>query len=236
MAEPDEILDAARWVLGRGGPLAGRRVLVTAGGTREPLDPIRYLGNRSSGRMGHALALSARDRGAGVTLVRTTGGPAPCGTEVIEVETAAEMAEAVLAALPDTHALLMAAAVADYRPASVAGQKIKKGAGGLSLELERTVDILSRVAERSGADQLIVGFAAETENLVANARAKLEKKRLDWIVANDARQAMGAETNRVTLLTAAGDVEAWPLLAKEELADRLLDRVAAWLAAGREEG
>jgi phosphopantothenoylcysteine decarboxylase / phosphopantothenate---cysteine ligase len=229
MAEPDDILDAARWVLGRRGPLAGRRVVVTSGGTREPLDPVRYLGNRSSGQMGNALAYAARDLGAQVILIRTTGGPTPYGVEPVEVETAAEMAMAVMAALPAADVLLMAAAVADYRPVSVAEQKIKKGEGDLAVQLERTADILSRVAQERRPDQLIVGFAAETENLVANARAKLEKKQLDLIVANDARQAMGAATNQVTLITAQGEIERWPVLVKEALAERLLDRVAVLL-------
>jgi len=229
MAEPDEILDAARWVVGRGGPLAGRRVVVTSGGTREPLDPIRYLGNRSSGQMGNALAYAARDLGAQVVLIRTTGGPTPHGVEPVEVETAAEMAEAVLAALAGADVLLMAAAVADYRPASVAGQKMKKGAGDLALTLVRTEDILSRVADERRPEQVIVGFAAETENLVENARAKLERKRLDLIVANDAREAMGAATNQVTLISAQGEIERWPVLTKETLAERLLGRVAGRL-------
>ena len=229
MAEPDDILDAARWVLGRRGPLAGRRVVVTSGGTREPLDPVRYLGNRSSGQMGNALAYAARDLGAQVILIRTTGGPTPYGVEPVEVETAAEMAMAVMAALPAADVLLMAAAVADYRPVSVAEQKIKKGEGDLAVQLERTADILSRVAQERRPDQLIVGFAAETENLVANARAKLERKQLDLIAANDARQAMGAVTNQVTLITAQGEIERWPVLAKEALAERLLDRVAGLL-------
>jgi phosphopantothenoylcysteine decarboxylase/phosphopantothenate--cysteine ligase len=236
MAEPDEILDASRSVLGRLGPLVGRRVVVTAGGTREPLDPIRYLGNRSSGQMGHALAYAARDLGADVILIRTTAGPIPYDVTVFQVETAAEMGEAVLAALPQADVLLMAAAVADYRPASVAEHKIKKGAGGLTLELERTADILSRVAEGRRPDQVIVGFAAETENLIANARVKLQQKGLDLIVANDARRAMGVPINQVTLIGADGEVESWPEASKTTIAERLLDRVADLVQeyAGRE--
>jgi phosphopantothenoylcysteine decarboxylase/phosphopantothenate--cysteine ligase len=193
MAEPEEILDAARWVLGREGALARRRVLVTAGGTREPLDPIRFLGNRSSGRMGYALARAARDLGAQVTLISTAGQPAPFGTELLPVETAAEMRDAVLHALPSADVLLMAAAVADYRPALVADQKIKKDPAtveGLELELVRTPDILADVSTVRRSDQVVVGFAAETENLIENARDKLQHKDLDLIVANDARQAL----------------------------------------------
>lgn len=230
LAEPEEILDAARWVLGRRGPLAGRQVLVTAGGTREPLDPIRFVGNRSSGRMGYALARAARDRGAQVTLVSTRGGAAPFGVELTPVETAAQMRAAVLDALPAADVLLMAAAVADYRPASAAQQKIKKGEGGLALELVRTADILAEVAEARRAHQVIVGFAAETENLLENALDKLRRKRLDLIVANDARQAMGAATNQVILIGTGGSVEQLPLLPKEEVAGQVLDRVLALLA------
>jgi phosphopantothenoylcysteine decarboxylase/phosphopantothenate--cysteine ligase len=226
MAEPEEILDAACWALGRRGRLAGRRVIVTAGGTREALDPIRFLGNRSSGQMGHALARAARDLGSSVALIRTTRGEPPYGVETVEVESAAEMAEAVMAALPEADALLMAAAVADYRPAAVAAQKIKKREGDLTLVLERTTDILARVAEERRPDQVIVGFAAETEDVVDNAYIKLGKKRLDLIVANDARQTMGAAATEVTLINAAGEIESWSEQSKAVIAERLMDRVA----------
>ncbi len=230
MAEPDEIYEAACWLLARNGSLAGRRVLVTAGGTREPLDPVRYLGNRSSGRMGYALARAARDRGARVTLVSTTGQPAPYGADLVPVETAAEMRDAVMALLPELDVLVMAAAVADYRPAAVAEQKIKKGDGGLTLELARTADILAEVAGQRRPGQVIVGFAAETENLLENARGKLARKRLDLIVANDARQAMGAEANQVTLVAAGGQVEALPEMPKSEVAERVFEWIGRTLA------
>ena len=229
MAEPEEILDAACWTLARHGALAGRHVMVTAGGTMEPLDPVRALSNRSSGKMGYALARAARDRGAQVTLISTTGRPAPYGARLIEVETAAEMEAAVLAALPEADVLLMAAAVADYRPASVAEQKIKKGEGGLALELVRTTDILLKVAGLRRPSQVIAGFAAETEKVIENAQDKLRRKRLDLIVANDARQAMGSEMNQVTLIEADGRSEDLPLLPKDEVAERILDRVVALL-------
>jgi len=225
MSEPEEILDAACWLLGRGGPLAGRRVVVTAGGTREPLDPVRFLGNRSSGRMGYALARAARDRGAEVIVVSTTGQCAPFGVDLLTVETAVEMRDAVLGILAEADVLIMAAAVADYRPAKAADQKIKKAEGGLSLELVRTPDILAEVAARRREDQVVVGFAAETEDLLANAQQKLVRKRLDLIVANDARQAMGSAANQVTLIGADGTVEALPLLPKEEVAGRILTRI-----------
>ncbi len=227
MVEPDRILDAACWMLGHDGPLAGRRVLVTAGGTREALDPIRFIGNRSSGQMGYALAQEARDRGAEVTLISTTGMVCPTGVYQISVETADEMHRAVMDLLPNTDFLIMAAAVADYRPAHSAAQKIKKGESGLTLELERTVDILSQVAKNRRTDQLIIGFAAETENMIENARDKLDRKKLDLIVANDARQAMGAGASQVTLIAADGQVETLPLLPKSEVAVRLLDWIAA---------
>jgi phosphopantothenoylcysteine decarboxylase/phosphopantothenate--cysteine ligase len=230
MAEPEEILDAARWLLARSGPLARCRVVVTAGGTREPLDPIRFLGNRSSGRMGYALATIARDLGAEVTLISTTGQLAPFGAELMPVETASEMCRAVLQVLPDADALLMAAAVADYRPALQAEQKIKKKEEGLALELARTPDILAQVADLRRDDQVIVGFAAETENLRENALGKLERKRLDLIVANDACQAMGAAENQILLLGTDGTVEEWPLLSKDEVARQILARVDALLA------
>jgi phosphopantothenoylcysteine decarboxylase/phosphopantothenate--cysteine ligase len=228
MAEPEEILEAARWLLGRDGALAGRQVVLTAGGTREPLDPIRFLGNRSSGQMGYALAHAARDQGARVTLISTVGQPAPFGTDLVPVETAGQMCDAVLEFLPQADVLLMAAAVADYRPAAVAGQKIKKSKD-LALELARTPDILAAVADVRSPDQVIVGFAAETENLLENARSKLQRKRLDLIVANDARLAMGAASNQVTLVAADGSAEELPLLPKDEVAGRILDRVVTLL-------
>lgn len=225
MAEPEDILDAACWVLARRGPLAGRRIVVTAGGTREPLDPIRFLGNRSSGRMGYALARAARDRGAQVILISTTGQPAPFGVEWIPVQTAAEMCDATLDAFGRADALLMAAAVADYRPAKPVDQKIKKKEGGLALDLVRTTDILAQVAGLRRADQVVVGFAAETQDLLQNARDKLQRKRLDLIVANDARQAMGADTNQVTLIGVDERIEELPVLSKEVVAEQILDRV-----------
>jgi phosphopantothenoylcysteine decarboxylase/phosphopantothenate--cysteine ligase len=235
MAEPEDILDAARWVIGRHGPLSGRRVVVTAGGTREALDPIRFLGNRSSGQMGYALASEARDRGADVKLISTVDLPGGFGVELVSVETADQMLDAVLEETDSMDALLMAAAVADYRPARQQGHKIKKDEAGLQFELVRTPDILARVATLRSNRQVIVGFAAETENLVDSASDKLQRKNLDLIVANDARQAMGASTNQVTLIDACGRIEALPLLPKQEVAARILDRVMAFLD-GQEDG
>ena len=235
MVEPAAIVDAARQVLAQGGDMAGLRVVVTAGGTREPLDPVRYITNRSSGRMGYALAETARDRGARVTLITAARLPLPGGVTRIEVETAAEMKEAVLEHIAGADALVMAAAVADYRPAVRADRKIKKGDDDLTLPLARTDDILQAVAARraqTGYPRCVVGFAAETDHLLQNAAQKLARKGLDFIAANDVSQAdagFGVETNRITWLAADGAQEAWPLLSKVEVADRIWERVVARL-------
>ncbi len=237
LAETREIMGTIRMVLGREGELAGRRVLVTAGGTREYIDFVRFIGNPSSGKMGYALAEAARDRGAEVTLISApTALPKPVGVELVAVETAQEMRDAVLDALPETDLLLMAAAVADYRPAHRVGRKIKKGeAEELTLRLVRNPDILAEVAARRGPKPaVVVGFAAETEDLVANAKAKLVEKRLDLIVANDVTapdSGFGADTNRVTLLDRRGRIEALPLLPKTEVAERVLDWAVELLGA-----
>jgi phosphopantothenoylcysteine decarboxylase/phosphopantothenate--cysteine ligase len=240
MVEPDEILGHARLVLGREGPLAGRRVVVTAGPTREPLDPVRFLSNPSSGRQGFALAQAALDRGAEVTLITgSTSLPTPVGAERVEIVTVQEMHDAVFSVAGQADALLMAAAPADYRPATAAPQKIKKGKQDLTLHLTRTQDILSVVAARraeSGFPCIVVGFAAESENLVENARAKLVAKNLDMIVANDitAHDAgFGAETNRVMILDREGSVEKLPLMNKTAVAEIVLERVTSLLTAGK---
>lgn len=231
MAEPAEILAAARRVLARGGPLTGRRVVVTAGGTQEPLDPVRYITNASSGKMGVALAEAAADLGADVTLIHAPlAVPTPYGVECVRVRTAQEMCDAVLDRLAQTDILIGAAAVADFRPAEAAPQKIKKAAGQeeLTLRLVRNPDILAEVAARRGAigrPAVVVGFAAETHDLLANAAAKLAAKRLDLIVANDVTEpgsGFGADDNRVTLLFADGRQEALPLMSKREVAQRVL--------------
>jgi phosphopantothenoylcysteine decarboxylase/phosphopantothenate--cysteine ligase len=235
MSEPDEILEMARVVLGRRGDLAGRRVVVSAGGTREAIDPVRFVGNRSSGKMGYALALAARDRGARVTLVSAAGLPDPVGVETLHVESAAEMCDAVLAAGDGADALVMAAAVADYRPAEAAAQKIKKTGAELVLHLARTADILAEIARQREAGhgpQIMVGFAAETQDLLSNAREKLQRKRLDLIAANDVTAAdagFAADTNRVTLLAADGSVEPLPLMSKDDVAHEIWDRVVRLL-------
>ncbi len=227
LAEPSTILDTIRWVLGRGGKLADRQVVVTAGPTQEPLDPVRYLSNHSSGRMGYALARAARDRGAQVTLVSgPTALPTPVGVTFHLVVSAREMYDAVMEAAGQADALIMAAAVADYRPAQMAEQKIKKKEGPITLELVRNPDILAEVCSqfaRRDPPLIAIGFAAETENLVENARAKLERKGLDLIVANPVPATFGAEGTEVTLIDRQGNVDRWPPLPKSEIAERIVD-------------
>ena len=240
LADPARIVAAAAEVLSRGGDLVGLRILVTAGGTREPIDPVRYLGNRSSGKMGHAIADAAAARGAIVTLVTTTSLDAPPTAEVVRVGTAEEMAGAVLARAPDTDVIVMAAAVADFRPKATAPEKLKKADGVPEVVLEPTPDILAALGERKTAaarPQVLVGFAAETEQLREHAAAKLAAKHVDLMVANDVSAAdsgFEVDTNRAILLDAAGGEEELPLLSKRALADVILDRVAALLA--NEEG
>ncbi len=227
LAEVDRIIDAIRQVLQRKSDLAGRQIVVTAGGTREPIDPVRYIGNRSSGKMGYALAGVARERGAKVTLVTAASLPSPAEVEVIAVETALQMKRAVTRAVKGADALIMAAAVADYRPEEVARAKIKKSSR-LNLELVATPDILAEIE----GGFIKVGFAAESEDVIANARKKLEAKGLDLIVANDITQkdsGFGADSNKVTIIDKNGKIEDLPLMTKREVADRVLDRVAGIL-------
>ncbi len=210
--------------------LAGKKVLVTAGPTQEKLDPVRYISNHSTGKMGYAIAAAAVRRGADVTLVSgKTDLQPPMGVQVVPVVSAADMAEAVKAASSAQDIIIKAAAVADYRPAAVAQEKMKKKDGELSIALERTEDILAWLGEHRREGQILCGFSMETEHLLENSRAKLEKKKIDMIVANNLRQegaGFGTDTNVVTLLTKQG-TEELPLLSKEEVADRLLDRLLA---------
>ena len=229
LAEPPVILAAIAQALGAGGPLAGKHAIVTSGPTHEPIDPVRYLGNRSSGRQGHAIASAMAALGAKVTLV--TGPvaiPDPLGVATTHVETAAEMLAAVEAALPVDIAVC-AAAVADWRAANEAPQKIKKtGEAPPALQLTENPDILRWLAAPGPLrPQLVIGFAAETENLESNAAAKRARKNCDWIVANNVGGTgiMGGADNQVTLITAKG-VERWPLMDKQELARKLAARIA----------
>jgi phosphopantothenoylcysteine decarboxylase/phosphopantothenate--cysteine ligase len=232
LAAPDRIAAAVLELLARDAPLAGRTVLVSAGGTREALDPVRYLGNRSSGKMGHAIANVAARRGARVTLVTTASQPVAPGVEVVRVESADEMHDAVMARASAADAVVMAAAVADFRPKAVAPQKIKKTEGVPEIVLEPTVDILAALGRAKPAGQIVVGFAAETERVREHAAAKLAAKRVDLMVANDVSApdaGFEVDTNRAVLLDAAGGVTETPLLSKEALAGLVLDRVAALL-------
>lgn len=229
MSEPMTILGAARMALGRHGVLNGKRLVITAGGTREALDPVRYLGNRSSGLMGFSVAQAAVDAGAEVVLI--TGPvelPAPFGITRIDVQTALQMRDAVSDAIEGAHAIVMSAAVADYRPRDVRSEKIKKSELGstLSLELVTNPDIIAGI-DLPGL--LKVGFAAETSNLIDHARKKLREKGLDLVVANDAEQAIGSPNNRVTLVWSSGRIEELPLLPKAIVAEMLVDRIGELL-------
>jgi phosphopantothenoylcysteine decarboxylase/phosphopantothenate--cysteine ligase len=235
MSEPEEIFEAVASALGsvREQDLAGRTVLVTAGPTHEPIDPVRFIGNNSSGRMGYAIAREAAARGAHVVLV---SGPVaiapPPGVDVVDVTTAQEMRDAVFSRLDQVDAVVKAAAVADWRPADVAGEKLKKDAGAPQFELVPTPDILAELGSNKG-NRVLVGFAAETENLEAAGRRKLEAKSLDLIVVNQVGRegtGFGSETNDAKILSAAGDDEPMRSWTKLELAGAILDRVAKLLA------
>ena len=227
MPEPEMLFEAIVKAL-TPKDLAGKKVLVTAGPTQERMDPVRYISNHSTGKMGYAVARAAMLRGADVTLVSgVTALQPPEGVKVVPVISAADMAQAVKAAASEQDIIVKAAAVADYRPAVTADEKIKKKDGELTLSLERTEDILAWLGANRREGQILCGFSMETEHLLENSRAKLERKKIDMIVANSLKQAgagFGTDTNVVTLLTKQG-TEELPLLSKEEVADRLLDRL-----------
>lgn len=232
MVEPQELLGYIRQELGRDGLLRGRKVVVTAGGTQEPIDPVRAITNRSSGKQGFALAQAAMDRGAAVTLITgPTQLPTPVGASRIDVQTAEQMLTAVLDAIPKADVLIMAAAVADFRPVSPADHKFKREKGLPQLVLEATPDILSNVSAiktKTGFPRVMVGFAAESQDVLQNARHKLHTKGLDLIVANDilANDAGFAfDTNRVTILDAGGGEESLPLLSKSDVSEAVLERI-----------
>ena len=227
LADVEDIIGGVKQVLGKDGDLAGKSVIVTAGGTQEPIDPVRHIGNRSSGKMGYAIAEAARDRGANVTLVSTqTSLRAPYGVEFVRADTAEEMRKEVVGRAPGADILVMAAAVADYRPATEAEHKIKKSGGGLTLELRETADVL---AEAAGDRLVKVGFAAESRDLVDNAREKMRRKGVDLMVANnitDEGSGFGSDANRVVIIDSDGVLDELPLLPKAEVAHLLLDRAA----------
>ena len=238
LPETDELIGHIRLILGRGGLLANKKVVITAGGTQEPLDPVRVLTNHSSGKQGYALAQAALDAGAQVTLITTpTVLTPPIGADVVNVETAKQMLDAVLKESNGCDALIMAAAVADFRPKNTAKDKIKKEGGVPQIELEATEDILKTVSAsglgRSGKrPRVVAGFAAESQSLLENAVNKLQSKNLDLIAANDisAEDAgFAVETNRITLLFADGRKESLPLMSKTEVAEIIIKRIAALL-------
>ena len=235
LPEPIELVAVLEQFFESKRDLVGRKVLVTAGGTHEPLDPVRYLGNRSTGKMGFAVAEAAAQRGADVVLVAgPVGLETPADVRRVDVLTAQEMHDAVLAEYATADAVIKAAAVADYRPKERAGQKIKKKDGSLLLELVRNPDILKELGEKK-QQQVLVGFAAETERVIEYAAGKLEKKNLDFIVANDVSRkdaGFSADTNCVTILGRDGTHTEHPLMSKRALADIILDRVAGALPKG----
>ena len=241
MVEPQVILEHIGRALARGGPLEGRRVVVTAGPTREPVDAVRVLSNRSSGRMGYAIAAEAWRRGAHVTLI---SGPAfiepPHGPELVHVESAEDMRSAVREAVRSADVLVMSAAVADFRPSAPSQKKIKKEAGAHPIELEAAPDILKTTLKDRRAGMIAVGFALETDDARANASRKLKDKKLDLIVLNepDAKKGSGfeVETNRVTLIGRDDSVEELPLMSKDEVAAALLDRVGRLVSGEHDRG
>ena len=225
LAEIADIVEATMAALARRRDLAGQTVLVTAGPTAEDIDPVRFVSNRSSGKMGYRIAEAARDRGAQVVLVSgPTSLDPPAGVDVVAVRSAEEMARAVDEHFDVATIVVAAAAVADYRPPAVAEGKLKKGEGPLVLELVRTTDILRGLGERKG-ERLLVGFAAETEDLLARARVKLTEKNLDLIVANEVGTGFGGDTNAAVLLPRVGDPVDVPLVSKRELAERICDEI-----------
>jgi len=234
LASPHRIIQTVIEVLERKHDFQGVSILITAGPTHEPIDPVRFIANRSSGKMGYALAKAAAERGAKVTLVSgPTSIPIPAGVEIVNVTTAAQMLDAVLSRLSDTRIVIGAAAVADFTPKSPASEKIKKSDAGLALELEKTADIMAEIGKKKN-DRLLIGFAAETENLIENAQAKLESKNLDLIIANDVSDpsiGFGSDENRVAILSREGMTEI-PRMSKQAVAHRILDAVKA-LSIGR---
>ncbi|HLF01725.1 MAG TPA: bifunctional phosphopantothenoylcysteine decarboxylase/phosphopantothenate--cysteine ligase CoaBC, partial [Anaerolineales bacterium] len=238
MVEPGELLGHIRHALSRGGPFAGRKFVVTAGGTQETIDPVRFISNHSSGKQGYALAQAALDRGAAVTLIAGPNALPPIvGVKLIPVRGAAEMGAAVLKECAEADALIMAAAVADFRPATEADQKIKRGAlDGYTLQLTKTIDILAAVAEQkgqTGKPTITVGFAAETQDLIENAREKVSKKKLSLIVANNVGEpdaGFFVDTNRVTIVDAGGGASELPVMSKAEVAEAVCERIERLLA------
>jgi phosphopantothenoylcysteine decarboxylase/phosphopantothenate--cysteine ligase len=239
MTQPQEIVDELRWLLTKNGPLSGKKIVVTAGGTREAIDPVRFISNHSSGKQGYAVAQAALDLGCKVTLITTPGSlTSPKGCQVIRVESAAEMCDAVLNEIPSADALVMSAAVADFKPAKFSSEKIKKEKGLVAVPLEPTKDILSEVAKlkkKDKTDLKVVGFAAESQDLKSNAIKKMQAKAMDMIVANDItdpQAGFNVDTNKVLLLFSDGSSEQLPLMQKSEVAEKILQYLVSWLVEG----
>lgn len=234
MVEPLDILSHIRYHFSRKGKLQSRKIVVTAGGTREAIDPVRFITNRSSGKQGYAVAQAALDAGADVTLVTTVDLPAPVGVKVVSVESAADMLKVVEHESRDAHVLIMAAAVADFTPSKAQDQKIKKETGVPALTLQQTADILKNVSairKQTGFPRFLVGFAAESDDLIKNAQKKLESKDLDLIVANDilaTDAGFEVDTNRVVLLPRKGVPQTLPLMSKQEVAEKIINLIAQW--------
>jgi phosphopantothenoylcysteine decarboxylase/phosphopantothenate--cysteine ligase len=239
MSEPAQIASAIRYLVSRQNPLHGKHIVVTAGGTIEAVDPVRILTNRSSGKQGYAMAQAALDAGSDVTLISApTHLALPSGARAISVHSAAEMNDAVLAAVMDADALIMAAAVADFKPEKTAKEKLKKSSGFNQISLVRTEDILKNVARLKSEQKLdlkVIGFAAESEHLKENARSKMQDKRMDMIVANDISDpeaGFEVDTNKVLLMYSDGSTEQLPKMEKIEVAEKVIQHLASWLIEG----
>lgn len=237
MSEPEEVVAHVLSILQESDSLSGKQFLITSGANHEPIDPVRYIGNRSSGKMGHAIAQEALRRGAQVTVVT---GPSevdpPSGATVVQVQTALEMRDAVMEHLDGKHVVIGAAAVADYRIENPGETKLKRNGDGMDLKLVENPDIIAQVGREKSNGQLIIGFAAETHDLIKNAKAKLARKNLDLIVANQVgteESGFGTETVHARFLDTSGDVEEHPLLKKTELAAKLMDRIESLLQNGQ---
>ena len=236
MTQPQEIVDEVRWLLAKGGPLSGKKIVVTAGGTREAIDPVRYISNQSSGKQGYAVAQAALDMGSSVTLITAPSSQtAPKGCQVISIESAEEMCDATLKEITSADALVMSAAVADFKPASFSSEKIKKEKGLETIPLEPTKDILSEVARVKKKNKLelkVVGFSAESQDLKTNASRKMHAKAMDMIVANDITEpqaGFSVDTNKVLLLFSDGSTEQLPLMQKSEVAEKIIQHLVSWL-------
>jgi phosphopantothenoylcysteine decarboxylase/phosphopantothenate--cysteine ligase len=239
MTQPQEIVNELRWLLTKKGPLSGKKIVVTAGGTREAIDPVRFISNQSSGKQGYAVAQAALDLGASVTLITAPSSQKiPKGCQAVCVESAAEMCDSVMKEIPSAAALVMSAAVADFKPAKISNEKIKKEKGLASVPLEPTMDILSEVAKykkENKSNLKVVGFAAESQDLRTNATKKMLAKSMDMIVANNISEpnaGFNVDTNKVLIIFSDGAIEQLPLMQKSEVAEKILNILVSWLVEG----